>query len=263
MKHPLGPEVLNFEEDAEFEMTLNHLTLERPKLKLANIKPCSRATDNDWTLGFETYPTVMPFRQNNQYFDVINSVRFVANNRLSYRRTKDESATTLSELQDHLSKNVRYQWQCVEFARRWLLMRKSCTFKDIPCAFNIWDELPYIERVTDGRHFPLCPVPNGSPKPPKKDSLLIYPRSRKMPYGHVSVITDVVSGYVHIAEQNNLCHYWPGDYARRAPLRFHQGAYYIDDGDKIYGWMEIENNDQLQPFVESDIDSIREQYLHP
>ncbi|CAF1305492.1 unnamed protein product [Didymodactylos carnosus] len=156
-----------------------------------------------------------------------------------------------------------YQWQCVEFARRWLLMRKSCTFKDIPCAFNIWDELPYIERVTDGRHFPLCPVPNGSPKPPKKDSLLIYPRSRKMPYGHVSVITDVVSGYVHIAEQNNLCHYWPGDYARRAPLRFHQGAYYIDDGDKIYGWMEIENNDQLQPFVESDIDSIREQYLHP
>jgi hypothetical protein len=154
-----------------------------------------------------------------------------------------------------------FQWQCVEYARRWLLIRKSCTFKDITSACNIWNEVSYIERVTDGQHFPLRPVANGSPEPPKKDSILIYVRSRRMPFGHVAIITDVASGYVHIAEQNNLYHYWSDDYARRVPLRFENGLYYIDDEDKIYGWMVIENDDQLKPFDELDKESIHQQYL--
>jgi len=155
-----------------------------------------------------------------------------------------------------------YQWQCVEYARRWLLLRKSCIFKDIPCACDIWSDVPYIERVTDGQQFPLRRVANGSSEPPKKDSLLIYTRSLRLPFGHVAIITDVVPGYVHIAEQNNLYHYWPGDYARRVPLRFENGLYYIDDRDKIYGWMEIEDNGQLQPFDESNKDKILQQYIY-
>jgi len=154
-----------------------------------------------------------------------------------------------------------YKWQCVEFARRWLLIRKSCTFRDIPCACNIWTDVPYIERVTDGQRFQLRAVPNGSPEPPKKDALLIYGRDRKLPYGHVAIITDVTSDHVYIAEQNNLYHYWPGNYARREPLRFHNGRYYIDDEDPIYGWMEIENNHELTPFDEANIANILEEYL--
>jgi surface antigen len=83
-----------------------------------------------------------------------------------------------------------------------------------------------------------------------------------MPFGHVAIITDVMSDYVHIAEQNNLYNYWPGDYARRAPLRFENGRYYIDDQDKIYGWMEIEDNGQLQPFDESNKDKIHDKYIY-
>ena len=154
-----------------------------------------------------------------------------------------------------------YQWQCVEFARRWLLMRKSCTFRDIPCACNIWGDVPHIERVTDGQSFRLHAVPNGSPQPPKKDSLLIYRRNHKMPYGHVAIITEVTSDAVYIAEQNNLYHYWPGNYARREPLRYENGLYYIEDEDPIYGWMEIENEEQLTPFDEANIANILEQYL--
>ncbi|CAF1236837.1 unnamed protein product [Rotaria magnacalcarata] len=153
-----------------------------------------------------------------------------------------------------------YQWQCVEFARRWLLMRKSCTFRDIPCASNIWTDIPCIERVTDGQCFRLSSVPNGSKEPPKKHSLLIYSRSHKMPYGHVAIITNVTSSYVDIAEQNNLYHYWPGDYARRERLRLYNGRYFIDDEDPIYGWMKIENDHELQPFDESNIDNILPQY---
>ena len=155
-----------------------------------------------------------------------------------------------------------YQWQCVEFARRWLLMRKSCIFQDISSACNIWNDVLHIERVTDGQQFPLRPVANGSSEVPKKDSLLIYARSRRMPFGHVAIITNVLSDCVHIAEQNNLYKYWSSDYARQAPLRFENNLYYIDDNDKIYGWMEIQDDGQLQPFNESDKDKILQQYIY-
>ena len=154
-----------------------------------------------------------------------------------------------------------YRWQCVEFARRWLLMRKTCTFRDVSNAWNMWAGLPYIERVTDGERFRLHPVSNGSLTPPKEDSLLIYSQGPRTPYGHVAIITKVTSDYVYIAEQNNLFHYWPGDYARRQRLRFHNGRYYIEDPDPLFGWMEIENNDKLQPLEESHIPSILPRYL--
>ena len=35
-----------------------------------------------------------------------------------------------------------------------------------------------------------------------------------------------------------------------------------DDEDKIYGWMEIEDNGQLQPFDESNKDKILQQYIY-
>jgi len=155
-----------------------------------------------------------------------------------------------------------YQWQCVEFARRWLLIRKGCVFRDIPSACNIWTDVQHIERVTDGQQFALRPIANGSRQSPKKDSLLIYKRSRRMPFGHVAIITDVIDDHVHIAEQNNLYNYWQGDYARRAPIKLENGLYYIDESDKIFGWMEIDDNDQLEPFDESNKDRILEQYIY-
>ncbi|CAF1119856.1 unnamed protein product [Rotaria sp. Silwood1] len=152
------------------------------------------------------------------------------------------------------------QWQCVEFARRWLLLRKSCTFSDVDIAANIWTNIPYVERVTDGKKLSLIAHPNGSKKKPQKDSFLIYPRSRRMYVGHIAVITNVDQNYVYIAEQNHEFHYWSADYARRAPLIFTDNGYFIDDDYKLYGWMEIEGNEQLQPLNESTIPRILRKY---
>lgn len=152
------------------------------------------------------------------------------------------------------------QWQCVEFARRWLLMRKTCTFADVDIASNIWKDISYVERVTDGKKFRLITYPNGSKKVPQKGSFLIYPRGRGMPVGHIAVITDVDKNYVYIAEQNHEFHYWSADYARRVPLIYKDGSYYIDDDYTLYGWMEIENNHQLEPLNESSIQRISKRY---
>ncbi len=138
------------------------------------------------------------------------------------------------------------KWQCVEYARRWLFIRKGCTFKDVDMASDMWYQLSYVERVVDGRHFPLKRYPNGSPTPPKKDSFIIYKQNSVFPVGHVAVIVDVVPGYIRIAEQNYYFDYWRYDYARQISLIFQNGYYYIND-DRIYGWMEIQDNNQLKP----------------
>ncbi|CAF1130141.1 unnamed protein product [Rotaria sordida] len=152
-----------------------------------------------------------------------------------------------------------YKWQCVEFARRWLLLRKTCIFRNIRSAADAWHELSTIERVTDGKKFPLIAHSNGSSVMPKKDSFLIYPRDHDLPFGHIAVITEVGSNYIRIAEQNYRFHRWSGNYARQITMKVKDGGYYLKDYYKISGWMEIDENEQLQPLDESSLEIIRMQ----
>lgn len=153
-----------------------------------------------------------------------------------------------------------YKWQCVEYARRWLLLRKTCTFRSIGSASDAWKELSHVERVTDGRQFPLIAHSNGSPILPKKESLLIWPRCHDLPFGHIAIITEVGRDYIRIAEQNYRFHRWSGNYARRIPLIYKDGGYYMKDYYKISGWMEIiDDNQQLQPLDETALEMIRMQ----
>ncbi|CAF4014177.1 unnamed protein product [Rotaria magnacalcarata] len=123
-----------------------------------------------------------------------------------------------------------FKWQCVEFARRWLLLCKGCIFQSIGTAADMWHKLSFVERVTDGQKFHLKKYPNGSPYKPTCDTFLIYSASIQAPYGHIAVI---------------------------------YGLYYIEDDLNIYGWMEIENNDQLRSLNESNINLILEKYRQP
>ena len=152
------------------------------------------------------------------------------------------------------------KWQCVEYARRWLLLRKGCVFKNVRHAADIWTQLTSVERVTDGEHFPLKAHPNGSPTMPNAGSFLIYCRCEEQPVGHIAVICEVGSDYVRIAEQNNKFHYWEGGYARQLSMICKDGLYFIEDEDPIYGWMEIEDNNQLKPLDELDINAIHSDY---
>ncbi len=53
------------------------------------------------------------------------------------------------------------KWQCVEFARRWLIHVKGYTFPSIGMAYTIFD-LNHVIRISDGAHVPLVAVPNGT-----------------------------------------------------------------------------------------------------
>jgi hypothetical protein len=143
------------------------------------------------------------------------------------------------------------KWQCVEYARRWTYIRKSSVFPSIPGAADIWNELKYVERVSDKAQFPLKHHPNGSPKLPINETYLIYQVQKDMPFGHVAVIVDVLPNAIRVAEQNFNFYYWRRNYARQIPLVYQDGLYYIKDEYEVYGWIEIDDNQELLPLEES------------
>jgi glutathionylspermidine amidase/synthetase len=139
------------------------------------------------------------------------------------------------------------KWQCVEYARRWTYIRRSSIFESVEGANDMWNQLKYIERVSDKAQFPLRTHANGSPNPPINESYLIYQVQKDMPYGHVAVIVDVLPNAIRVAEQNFYFYYWPYNYARQIPVEFINGLYYIKDQYEVYGWMEIDDNQELIP----------------
>ncbi|CAF0884538.1 unnamed protein product [Rotaria sordida] len=146
------------------------------------------------------------------------------------------------------------KWQCVEYARRWLLIRKGCVFKSIVGAADIWTEVDSVQRVIDGKCFPLKKHPNGSPLPPKNESLLIYTRSGiDMPYGHVAMIVDILPDFIRVAEENYDFSYWSRNYSREIPYRMINGSYYVEDEYPVFGWMTVEDNNQTKPLDEATI----------
>ena len=99
------------------------------------------------------------------------------------------------------------KWQCVEYARRWLITVKNVTFESVDIAQDIWS-LQYFVKLDDGNK-QCVPIPvvlheNGKASmPPSVGAILIWPVGKEIgPYGHVAVITGVGLGTVEVTEQN-------------------------------------------------------------
>jgi glutathionylspermidine amidase/synthetase len=149
------------------------------------------------------------------------------------------------------------KWQCVEYARRWLFIRKGCVFDSVVGAADIWTQISQVQRVVDKQCFSLKKYPNGSPNPPLNESLLIYNRSgTDFPFGHVAVIVAVLPGFIRVAEQNYYPYYWSGNYSRQIPYELINGSYYIEDYGSILGWMKIDDNNQTKPLDQTTINNI-------
>jgi hypothetical protein len=136
-----------------------------------------------------------------------------------------------------------YQWQCVEFARRWLWDRKALLLPDV----NIAAEIFYVPHVYDPvakANFPVRCVENGTAEKPVADVLIIYrPHSGNFP-GHVGVITEVGDDYVCVADQNRDFKPWAAgtSYMMRFPLKHADGLWTIvdeglEDVEPVLGWV--------------------------
>jgi glutathionylspermidine amidase/synthetase len=126
-------------------------------------------------------------------------------------------------------------YQCVEFARRWLVQSKGYTFSSVPNAIDMW-KLQHVTSVHDGSTLPIRAIPNGGIIPQYGNFLIWKNEGEYQPTGHVAVIMSVEHDHVDIAEQN-INNTWTG-YSRRLPLRVNDGQCTIDDPTgAIEGWL--------------------------
>ncbi len=132
------------------------------------------------------------------------------------------------------------KWQCVEYARRWLIDNKNVTFAQVKYAYNIWD-LEYGKRVDTNEFIPILKFENRtSTVEPQVGDLLIYSGEIAIT-GHVAVVADVDYNSVTIAEQNYFNRPWDGiDYSRRLLLgKDEEGQYRIFD-EALIGWVRFD-----------------------
>lgn len=107
------------------------------------------------------------------------------------------------------------QWQCVEYARRWMMLIKGVTFPSVDTAYDLWN-INQATLLTDGTPYEFINVLNQAPSHPPVGSLLIYRKTNEFPHGHVAVVVHVHSNHeVNIAEQNQSIELWKKDYSRR------------------------------------------------
>ncbi|EPY29618.1 trypanothione synthetase/amidase [Strigomonas culicis] len=123
-----------------------------------------------------------------------------------------------------------FKYQCVEFARRWLLERKGLVLPEVNWACHIF-QLSEVFAAASGEPVAVLPIRNGTTAKPVADSLIIYPSSDANIVGHVGVITAVGDDYVCVADQNYRFHKWEGDYNFKLKLDSSKRG---EDGATLY-----------------------------
>lgn len=130
------------------------------------------------------------------------------------------------------------KWQCVEFARRWLLQKQGVIYGDVDTAADIW-KLTTITRVADNKSLPFDSYINGATVAPQVGDLLIYTKEF-LGTGHVAVVIgiDKTAGMIKVAEQNFSNNKWPADYARTVDFVEKEGKYWLLDA-YLLGWKRV------------------------
>jgi glutathionylspermidine amidase/synthetase len=132
------------------------------------------------------------------------------------------------------------KWQCVEFARRYLMAVHNITFDMVDFAYQIFD-LPYFVSLSDGNKITINKKINNGRSLPKKGALIIWNR-HVTPHntGHVAVVVGITQNHIFIAEQNWENNSWNNkNYSRKLSIRSTDNR--IDDPN-IIGWIEFTKN---------------------
>jgi len=147
--------------------------------------------------------------------------------------------------------SVGIKWQCVEFARRWLLLQRGYVFESVPCAYNIFD-LTSVLTVPGKNRLKMTAHLNGSTVHPKLGCMLIWKAEGKFSgTGHVAIICGATREGCRIAEQNYDDLEWPTqeqDYARELPVEVTADNNYWIRSPAILGWLIVDeqsNCDEL------------------
>lgn len=129
------------------------------------------------------------------------------------------------------------QWQCVEYARRWLIVARGLTFPSIDYAADLWDKVDHFVKVGPATPVAVRNVENGAAEvPPAEGDLLVYAREFKGT-GHLAVVLSVDRRRktLRVGEENFSNTPWPGDYSRELAYVERAGKIWVLDA-YLLGW---------------------------
>ncbi len=132
------------------------------------------------------------------------------------------------------------KWQCVEYARRWLLKELGVVFGDVDIAADIWA----IQRVSNPINHQTQTfesIVNGAHALPQRGDLLIYGKSY-LGTGHVAVVVSINEKQqtIRLAEQNYENTKWQKNYAREIKYVNSDNRYWLLDSYLI-GWKRVQS----------------------
>lgn len=164
----------------------------------------------------------------------------------SYSSDESNYISVLTATGDSISVYTGMKWQCVEFARRFLIERRGVYFASVDGATDIF-ALMYVSSVVNSSKYSFSSRRNGGTKiSPAVGDLIIYPVQNGMPFGHVAVVVevDVGEGSLHIAEQNWDSKKWVYNGYSRI-LKFHVSPSRLvsitDSPYSVVGWKQLGN----------------------
>ena len=154
----------------------------------------------------------------------------------------------------YIFKNVfaGIKWECVEFIRRWLIIRYSITFQELDTAYKIFD-LPYMKfsNLITGENISYIKYYNGSIGNllPKVGTIIIWDKFGEHIYGHCAIVIKVDENYIYISEQNWDNKQWNKAYSRKIPYRLGllNSVSIIDNNPynvPLLGWISLDNLDK-------------------
>ena len=138
------------------------------------------------------------------------------------------------------------QWQCVEYARRYLITKLGVTFSSVDGAEDVF-ALKTVESTETGKKYKFKTFKNNlncrrKNNMPKVNDVIIWARNNSdTPFGHIAVILKIEGDQIYIGEQN-----WSNDawinpsYSRILTLKTNNNRCSIIDGNyKILGWKRV------------------------
>ena len=131
------------------------------------------------------------------------------------------------------------KWQCVEYARRWLLANQDVVYGDVDIAADIW-QLASVTSADKKTKKLFISILNGNAEHGlQRGDLLIYSRAF-YGTGHVAVVLkiDEAKQRIYLGEQNFDNGLWKGEYAREIPYIMREGAIWLLDAYLI-GWKRV------------------------
>ncbi|QMU61320.1 MAG: CHAP domain-containing protein [Gammaproteobacteria bacterium] len=130
------------------------------------------------------------------------------------------------------------KWQCVEYARRWLLSEQSVVFGDVDIAADIWG-MQQVNNPFSKQVLSFDSIVNGAAELPQRGDLLIYGKDY-LGTGHVAVVVaiDEKLHTIKIAEQNFSNTKWQAEYAREIAYTKSENRIWLLD-PYLIGWKRV------------------------